>query len=333
MFSLASSIGRRLKNWKTKPMCSRRSFVRALSPRVVISWPASCTPPDVGLSRPARMCISVDFPEPDGPITAVALPGAMSTETPRSASTAVSPSPYRRVRSRATTTPPFELSILVPPSIAVARKATARGLAAHARIGQSAAVDPGTEIRFALERTRDETDGLLKPLSDEALSAPVPEPGLPLVWVLADIGRFEELWLLRSLDGQPPLAEQHDDVYEALRAERTRAGRPVTPRASDVRAYVDDVRERALEALARTDFEAPDPLLRKRFVFGLVLQHELQAQERLLQTIQLRTEVEYPGLRDAPRDRAPSGPEEISVPEGPFTLGAVDEPWALDNEL
>ena len=59
-------------------------------------------------------------------------------------------------------------------------------------------MDAGTEIRFALERTRDETDGLLKPLSDEALSAPVPEPGLPLVWVLADIGRFEELWLLRA---------------------------------------------------------------------------------------------------------------------------------------
>ena len=39
------------------------------------------------------MCISVDFPEPDGPMTAVAFPGAMSTLTPRSASTAVSPSP------------------------------------------------------------------------------------------------------------------------------------------------------------------------------------------------------------------------------------------------
>ena len=42
------------------------------------------------------MCISVDLPEPDGPMTAVALPDAMSTDTPRSASTAVSPSPYRR---------------------------------------------------------------------------------------------------------------------------------------------------------------------------------------------------------------------------------------------
>ena len=43
----------------------------------VISVPAMPTEPDVGLSSPARMCISVDLPEPDGPITAVALPGAM----------------------------------------------------------------------------------------------------------------------------------------------------------------------------------------------------------------------------------------------------------------
>ena len=39
------------------------------------------------------MCISVDLPEPDGPMTAVSRPSVMSTETPRSASTAVSPSP------------------------------------------------------------------------------------------------------------------------------------------------------------------------------------------------------------------------------------------------
>ena len=37
--------------------------------------------------------MSVDLPEPDGPITAVSSPAAMSSETPRSASTAVSASP------------------------------------------------------------------------------------------------------------------------------------------------------------------------------------------------------------------------------------------------
>ena len=91
MFSLAVSVGSRLKNWNTKPMCSRRSLVKSLSPSVVISVPAILTVPPVGLSSPARMCINVDLPEPDGPITAVSFPSWMSTETPRSASTLVSP--------------------------------------------------------------------------------------------------------------------------------------------------------------------------------------------------------------------------------------------------
>ena len=93
MFSSAFSIGRRLKNWKTNPMCSRLSFVRSESLRVVISLPAMVTEPEVGWSSPARMCIRVDLPDPDGPITDVSLPRGTSTEMPRSASTAVSPSP------------------------------------------------------------------------------------------------------------------------------------------------------------------------------------------------------------------------------------------------
>ena len=96
MFSSALSIGSRLKNWKMKPMCSRRSFVSSVSPSVVISVPAIATLPVVGRSSPARMCISVDLPEPDGPMTVVSWPRETSSETPRSASTAVSPSPYRR---------------------------------------------------------------------------------------------------------------------------------------------------------------------------------------------------------------------------------------------
>ena len=93
MFSSAVNIGRRLKNWKTKPMWRRRSLVRSESFSVVISVPAISTEPEVGLSSPARMCIKVDFPDPDGPITAVSRPRGTSTDTPRSASTAVSPSP------------------------------------------------------------------------------------------------------------------------------------------------------------------------------------------------------------------------------------------------
>ena len=67
MFSAAVSIGSRLKNWKMKPMWSRRSFVSA-----VVVEPGDVDAGDrdlarVGLSRPARMCMSVDLPEPEGP--------------------------------------------------------------------------------------------------------------------------------------------------------------------------------------------------------------------------------------------------------------------------
>ena len=39
-----------------------------------MSWPPIVTLPSVGRSRPARMCISVDLPEADGPITPVSSP-------------------------------------------------------------------------------------------------------------------------------------------------------------------------------------------------------------------------------------------------------------------
>jgi hypothetical protein len=57
------------------------------------STPSSVTVPLVGRSRPARMCISVDLPDPDGPMIAAKRAGAKSTLTSRSASTATSPSP------------------------------------------------------------------------------------------------------------------------------------------------------------------------------------------------------------------------------------------------
>ena len=49
--------------------------------------------PDVTLSRPARQCISVDLPEPDGPMIALKCPRSNSTVTSRNAATVVSPSP------------------------------------------------------------------------------------------------------------------------------------------------------------------------------------------------------------------------------------------------
>jgi ABC-type lipoprotein export system ATPase subunit len=62
------------------------------------------------VSRPARMCISVDLPEPEGPMIAVKRSRSKPVLTPSRASTAVSPCPKRRWRSVATTTDPLTLT-------------------------------------------------------------------------------------------------------------------------------------------------------------------------------------------------------------------------------
>ena len=56
------------------------------------------TAPYVSVSSPARQCISVDLPEPDGPMIAVNLPASKATVTPSRARTSVSP--RRRSSSR-----------------------------------------------------------------------------------------------------------------------------------------------------------------------------------------------------------------------------------------
>ncbi|MEX2611942.1 MAG: ergothioneine biosynthesis protein EgtB [Gaiellaceae bacterium] len=194
-------------------------------------------------------------------------------------------------------------------------------------------MDSTVEIRTTLEQVRDATHALLEPVSDDGLVTQVSPLQSPLVWDFAKIAHFEELWLLRNLNDRSPLAEFHDEVYDALSHERSDKAELPSLRPGAVRSYADDVRERVLEVLEHTDLDAPNALLRGGFVFGLVVQHELQHQESMLQTLQLRTGVEYPvPSNDAP-DRAPAGPDEIRIEAGSFILGATDEPWAHDNEL
>jgi len=195
---------------------------------------------------------------------------------------------------------------------------------------QSPTMDSRVEIRAAFERARTATDEILAPVSETGLVTQVSPAHAPLVWDLALVAHFEELWLLRNLNGSAAMEDEHPGVYEAFRA---RNGGLPSLRPEAVRAYADDVRERALHLVDHVDFDAPNALLRRGFVFGLVLQHELQHQETMLQTIQLDTASEYPTREEEPPDTVPAGPDEIFVEAGSFILGATDEPWAYDNEL
>jgi hypothetical protein len=51
-----------------------------------------------------------------------------------------------------------------------------------------------SELALALEHARERTEALLEPLSDDELTRQVSPLQSPLVWDLAHIGHFEELW-------------------------------------------------------------------------------------------------------------------------------------------
>ena len=186
----------------------------------------------------------------------------------------------------------------------------------------------------ALADARRLTLDLVAPLSRADLVGQHSTIMSPLVWDLAHIGYFEELWLSRRVGGDDPLLEDGDRLYDAFENERgARAALPLLDPDAAI-AYLARVRERALGVLIGADLDPADRLLADGYVYGLVLQHELQHQETMLQTIALRTAGRpYPEPPRAapPRDDVAEG-EEVLVAAGPFVLGATGEGWAYDNE-
>ncbi|MET7327151.1 ergothioneine biosynthesis protein EgtB [Nonomuraea sp. NPDC005650] len=153
----------------------------------------------------------------------------------------------------------------------------------------------------------------------------------PLVWDLAHVGNYEELWVLREAAGIDPLRPEIDDIYDAFK--HPRKDRPTLPLLgpAEARRYIEGVRGRVLDVLDAIDLESAAPLHRDGFVFGLVIQHEHQHDETMLATLQLSGQ---PGLvrdGDLPQGRA-GGPEEVYVPAGAFMMGTATLPWAYDNE-
>src|ERR1700722_7388116 len=77
-------------------MSVRLSAVRLSSLMVEVAAPPIRTSPASGRSNSPARCRSVDFPAPDGAMSATDWPGASSSEAPFRTSTVVSPRPYRR---------------------------------------------------------------------------------------------------------------------------------------------------------------------------------------------------------------------------------------------
>jgi gamma-glutamyl hercynylcysteine S-oxide synthase len=200
------------------------------------------------------------------------------------------------------------------------------------------------QIRALLADARERTLALVESLSDANLNH-VHDPLMsPLVWDLGHIAAFEDLWLGRRIGGLELLRPDLADVYDA--AETPRADRGELPylRRDEAIAYMDAVRERALEVLDRSDGDLA--------LWDMVVQHEQQHNETMLQTLQLAEAGAYApprraaasdvpataGVRAAGTPPASSGyaglplGEAMLVEEGSSIQGDGGAGFAYDNE-
>jgi iron(II)-dependent oxidoreductase len=189
------------------------------------------------------------------------------------------------------------------------------------------------EAAAALDEARRRTLALVASVSDEDLERVHSTLMSPLVWDLGHIAAFEDLWLVHRFGGRPLLREGLADVYDAF--ETPRAGRGELPflRPAEARDYLDEVRSRTLEVISGSG-------VGDGVIAELVLRHEHQHNETMLQTLQLAHLADYrladPATPDTPRPSRPSpsytGLEIVEVPSGPCTIGAPAEGFAYDNE-
>jgi len=187
-----------------------------------------------------------------------------------------------------------------------------------------------------LEAVRGRSLELLAPLSDADLIRQHSRLMSPLVWDLAHVGNYEDLWLVRAAGNSAGVDPSVDGLYDAFR--HPRANRPALPLLgpAQARRYVGRVRSRAFDILDGIEFDPAVPLLAGGFVVGLVVQHEHQHDETMLATLQLMDGDGYRPDAPAPLPAPAAGareatPAEVRVPAGPFVMG-TDEPWAYDNE-
>lgn len=193
----------------------------------------------------------------------------------------------------------------------------------------------------ALDRGRRWTHTLLDPLDEEAMHRQFHRIMSPLVWDLGHIANFEELWLLRELGDRSQHDPDLDRVYNPFDNPRwVRADLPLL-RRPEATHYTAEIRRDVIRLVHATDLDPDVPILADGFVYHMVIQHEAQHQETMLQALDLRedardgdaeevTEADDPRLglylpataRRLREPRAVDDTERVMIPGGPFAFGA-----------
>jgi gamma-glutamyl hercynylcysteine S-oxide synthase len=199
--------------------------------------------------------------------------------------------------------------------------------------GRPAGSDLKQSIAERLDEARRHTLKLIEPLSHEQLNRVYSPILSPLIWDLGHIANFEELWLVRNIGGREPLRGDLGELYDAIEQPRKIRGELPILRADEVRPYMEGVRERTLEVLDEIELDPEKPLLADGFVYEMLLAHEHQHNETMLQLLQMVESYEPVEVDSGPAaEPVTDGPEMVDVEGGGYEIGAGPDGFAYDNE-
>ncbi|MBJ7354490.1 MAG: ergothioneine biosynthesis protein EgtB [Thermoleophilaceae bacterium] len=159
--------------------------------------------------------------------------------------------------------------------------------------------DVASEQAEVLAGTRDRTLALIAGLDDADLSRVVDPLLSPLLWDLGHIANFEQRWLLGSEDGEL------DGVYNPFEHPRAERGELDVLSSDQCFTYMGAVREQVLARI-----ELLDP-----FLIELVIQHEQQHNETMLQLLRQLDGYSPPPVLAAEYLAPPSGEQHIRLRE------------------
>ena len=188
------------------------------------------------------------------------------------------------------------------------------------------------KIADLLTEARDRTLLLISGLSDEDLHQQHDPLMSPIIWDVGHIAHFEELWLTQNLDGPIKFSEM-PGLYNPFEHPRATRASLALPTLSQMMERLAEIRRRVLERLDTVEFDESNPLLRDGYVYNMVLQHEYQHNETILQTLQLKKGTPYRAPRKITFDqRVARDCEMIAFDGGRVTIGTNDRSAAYDNE-
>lgn len=189
-------------------------------------------------------------------------------------------------------------------------------------------------IATRLAEARERTLLLVEPLDHEQLNRVYSPILSPLAWDLGHIANFEELWLVQRIGGREPMHGELGRFYDAIENPRKTRGKLPILRDAELRSYLEEVRERTLEVLEEVELEDPDePLLRDAFIYEMLLAHEHQHNETMLQLLQMVERYEPADSDPEPAaEPVAGGPEMVLVEGDEHEIGAPETGFAYDNE-